>query len=149
MHRKDIVFSFLLIVFIVFTFFRFAKDLKKYFMASASLIITTEKAEYLAGDNLRLKIKNDSGKELCFSTCYPYFLERKEENWERYNYVECKQTNIHNGCIKSEKEKAFELTLPEVEAGLHRLVVPVCSEYKPEEGFKEETEFYSNEFLIK
>jgi len=149
MHRKDIVFSFLLIVFIVFTFFRFAKDLKKYFMASASLIITTEKAEYLAGDNLRLKIKNDSGKELCFSTCYPYFLERKEENWERYNYVECKQTNIHNGCIKSEKEKAFELTLPEVEAGLHRLVVPVCSECKPEEGFKEETEFYSNEFLIK
>jgi hypothetical protein len=118
-------------------------------MASTSFLITTEKTEYSAGDSLRLKIKNKYGKELCFSTCYPYFLERKDKTWQRYSYAECNKINIHNGCIQNNKEKAFELTLPEVQGGLHRIVVPVCFDCDPNENFKAELNFYSNEFVIK
>jgi hypothetical protein len=149
MDRKNIIFSLILIVFIVFTFFRFSKNLKKYFMASASFLITTEKTEYAVGDNLRLKIKNNYGRQLCFSTCYPYFLERKDKTWQRYSYVECSKINIHNGCIQNGIEKAFELTLPRVQGGLHRLVVPFCADCNPDDNFKAELNFYSNEFIIK
>lgn len=149
MDRKNIILSLILIVFIVFIFFRFSKNLKEYLMASASFLITTEKTEYLVGDNLRLKIKNNYGKELCFSTCYPYFLERKDQNWQRYSYVECNKINIHNGCIRNNQEKAFELTLPKVQSGVHRLVVPLCADCDLDENFQPELNFYSNEFIVK
>jgi len=121
-------------------------------MASASFSINIEKTEYQAGDSLRLKIKNNFGKQLCFSTCYPYYLERKVKIWELYPYVECNKDNIHNGCIQDGKEKAFELTLPkkgEIEAGLHRLAIPVCITCSPDQIFYEDLIFHSNEFLIK
>lgn len=152
MSRKDLIVSIILIIFISLIFWQFSKNFKKYseqLIASTSVLITTEKNEYKSGENLKLKITNNSGKTLCFSACYPYFLEKKDKNWESYKYVECNIANTHDGCIDNKKIKAFELTLPQVQEGLHRIAVPVCSNCKLGETFKEEATVYSNEFLIK
>ena len=113
MNKKNIVIYVVLIILIAFIFWQFSKNLKKYIRYSfASVLISTEKSKYLNGESLKLKIVNNSGETLCFSTCYPYFLEKKDKNWETYTYVECDHDNIHNGCIEDGKKKAFELTLP-------------------------------------
>jgi len=151
MNKKNTVIYVVLIISIAFIFWLFLKNLNKYIRYSfTSVFIFTEKSKYLSGENLKLKIENNSGETICFSTCYPYFLEKKDKNWEDYPYVECDFTNTHDGCIEDKKIKAFELTLPkEIEKGVHRIAIPVCKDYKPGEAFKEESIFYSNEFLIK
>ncbi len=156
MDKKDIIFSIFLIILILFTFLRFIKNFQKYLsttsMMNATFSILTERKEYQNGENLKLKITNNTGKKLCFSTCFPYYLERKDEKWKSYPYIECKRDDIHNGCIEDKKDKGFELVLPreeDIEPGLHRIAVPVCVECKEGEVFKEETWFYSNEFIIK
>ncbi len=148
MNKKDVIFSIFLIILISFTFWRFANNFKKY-STTASVSIVTQRKDYQNGEILELKITNNSGKKFCFSTCYPYLLEKKDKAWETYKYVECDRDNIHNGCIENGKEKGFELTLPKSISGLHRLAVPVCSECKEGETFKEESRFYSNEFIVK
>jgi hypothetical protein len=110
---------------------------------------TTDKVEYEKGEVLKLKVKNDSLKKICFSTCYPYYLERKNSNWESYKYEECRSFNGNGHCLEAGKEKSFELTLPSVPAGIHRLAIPVCSDCENETAFVEEKRFYSNEFTIK
>jgi len=151
MNKKNTVASVFLIILIVFIFWQFSKNLNKYLRYSvASVLIYTEKNEYLGGENLKLKIVNNSGGTLCFSSCYPYFLEKKEKDWEGYKYVECDRPNTHDGCIENKEIKAFELALPkEIAVGLHRIVVPVCNNCKLGEVFKEGQRIYSNEFLIK
>jgi len=151
MNKKNTVAHVILIILIVFIFWQFSKNLNKYLgYLFASVSIFTEKAKYSAGENLKLKIVNDSGGTLCFSSCFPYFLEKKDKNWEGYKYVECDRPNTHDGCIEDKKIKAFELALPkEIEGGIHRIMVSVCSNCKLGEVFKEDQRVYSNEFLVK
>jgi len=122
---------------------------KNYALPFGSLSITTDKTEYQPGENLKVKIKNNFGENICFSVCYPYYLDRKNENWESYKYVECRDFNGNGHCIEAKKEKAFELTLPQVPDGLHRLAIPICIGCKDKDTFKENKRFYSNEFTIK
>jgi hypothetical protein len=96
-----------------------------------------------------VKIKNNFGRQICFSSCYPYFLEKKNEKWESYKYAECQKFDGNGHCITAGDLKAFELTLPEGIKGIHRLAVPVCIGCKSQDPFKETTRFYSNEFTIK
>lgn len=121
---------------------------KGYQLQKGEILITTGKVEYERGENLRLKIKNNLEETICFSSCYPYYLQRKNKRWESYKYVECYDFNGNGHCIDAEKEKFFELTLPEVSAGLHRLVLPVCIGCKDAKEFEEDKRFYSNEFWI-
>lgn len=112
--------------------------------------ITTDKAEYEAGGILIVKIKNNFWKSICFSSCYPYLLERLQDGkWGSYQYTECYDFNGNGDCVEAKKEKVFELTLFSVEKGLHRLVLPVCINCKNEKTFREDRKFYSNEFEIK
>lgn len=148
MDKKDKIFFIILIILILFIFWHFAENFKKY-STTASVSIVTQRKEYQSGENLKLKIMNNSGEKLCFSTCYPYFLEKKDKTWQRYPYTECDHANNHNGCVENKKVKAFELTLPNGIFGLHRLVVPVCAECREGETFREESIFYSNDFLVK
>ena len=122
---------------------------KGYQLEKGGISIITDKTEYEAGSNLKVKIKNNFGEQICFSSCYPYLLESKNEKWESYKYIECQKFNGNGHCIKAGDLKAFELTLPQVPEGLHRLAIPVCFDCKSEESFKEEQKFYSNEFWIR
>lgn len=121
----------------------------KNYQTTGSVSIQTDKTEYQPGDILKVKIKNDFRKTISFSSCYPYYLERKSEKWESYNYAECQDVNENWHYIEPQKEKAFEITLPEVSEGLHRLAIPICIGCKEKESFREDKKFYSNEFLIK
>ncbi|GAI12085.1 unnamed protein product, partial [marine sediment metagenome] len=51
-------------------------------------------------------------------------------------------------CIDSRQVKAFELTAPSIEEGLHRLIISTCIGCNLEEVFREDQKFYSNEFII-
>jgi len=142
-----------LIIFVVLilTLFLFIGWLgwKGYQLQKGGISIVTDKTEYEAGGNLKVKIKNNFGKQICFSSCYPYLLESKNEKWESYKYTECQKFNGNGHCIETRGLKAYELTLPQVLAGLHRLVIPVCLGCKDNDLFREDKRFYSNEFLIK
>jgi len=122
---------------------------KGYQLQKRDLSIVTDKTEYESGGILKVKIKNNFGENICFSSCYPYLLENKNENWESYKYAECQKFNGNGSCIEARKEKAFELTLPEAPEGLHRLAIPVCLGCKSEDSFQEDQRFYSNEFWIR
>lgn len=109
----------------------------------------TEKTEYKMGDTIKVKIENNLKKNICFSSCYPYYLERKNGEWESYRYIECPDSDLIESCVNSGEVKAFEFTMPSVGTGLHRLVIPACIGCSPGENFREDQKFYSNEFVIK
>jgi len=112
--------------------------------------IYTDKEEYLEGEVLKVAIGNNSKENICFSSCYPYLLEKKNSNgeWEKYLYAGCEEENIAKDCIESQKIKTFEI-LSEREKGLHRLCLSACIGCKVGEKFREDKIFYSNDFLIK
>lgn len=122
---------------------------KGYQLQEGKILIATDKREYEAGGTLRVKIENTLKKQICFSSCYPYLLENKNENWESYEYIECQEFNGNGHCIKAGDLKAFELTLFEGIEGVHRLAIPICIGCKNEDSFREDKRFYSNEFIIK
>jgi hypothetical protein len=122
---------------------------KGYRLRKEGILIVTDKDEYTAGENLKVKIKNNFGKQICFSSCYPYLLENKNKNWRNYKYAKCQRFNGNDHCIRAGDLKAFELTLPEAIKGVHRLAIPVCIGCKESDTFREDKKFYSNEFTIK
>jgi hypothetical protein len=146
MTKKTSILILILVIIIAISFLWFLWERLK---TPGIVSFTTDKIEYEKGEVLKLKVKNDSLAKICFSTCYPYYLERKNSNWESYKYEECQSFNGNGHCLEAGKEKAFELTLPNVPAGVHRLAIPVCSDCKDETVFVEEERFYSNEFTIK
>jgi hypothetical protein len=119
--------------------------------------ILTDKTEYQQGESLKVNIKNNLIKNICFSSCYPYYLEREKSEpssptriWEIYLYSECDQEDLNEKCIEPGKTKVFEINLLEyIEVGFHRIALPVCAGCKVGEKFKESKRFYSNKFLIK
>lgn len=115
--------------------------------------LITDKTEYAKKETLRITIKNNLKRDICFSSCYPYYLEKKEEKsrkWKPYPYGECGTKNLVEKCLESGGTKIFELNLLLFyNTGSHRIAVPVCFDCKPGEDFKESKRFYSNKFTIK
>lgn len=113
--------------------------------------IATDKGEYETGNALRVKIENNLKGNICFSSCYPYYIQKQKKNgdWENYRYVDCPKENIAEKCVEPKQVKAFELVLPKIEEGLHRLVVLACMGCHFNEEFKEDQKFYSNNFIVK
>ena len=110
--------------------------------------VITEKTEYKIGDIIKVKIENNLKKNICFSSCYPYYLEKKGEEWKSYNYIDCPNSDLVKDCIDSRQVKAFELTVSSLEEGLHRITISACIGCNLEEVFREDQKFYSNEFII-
>jgi len=119
---------------------------------SRQVNVGTDKTEYLKSENLRLTIKNNlkEKENICFSSCYPYYLERKDRKWEFYPYGECQRTDLIERCIEPADSKTFEINLSSwVKEGLHRIRLPICINCKIGDEFKESKRFYSNGFTIK
>ncbi|HHE76771.1 MAG TPA: hypothetical protein ENL27_02215 [Candidatus Parcubacteria bacterium] len=118
--------------------------------ANISAKIITDRNEYKPNDLLKVKIENASDKKICFSSCYPYYFEKKNHSWKLvFNYTQCRKKDIIKKCAEPEKVKAFELSLPKISAGVYRLMIPVCVNCNINEKFKKDKLFFSNEFLIK
>lgn len=111
-------------------------------------VVTTEQ-EYASGQDLKLEIKNSFfNKEFCFSSCYPYFLEREDGAWQSYFYAECLFADEISQCIKPKELRAFLVSLPPVEVGKHRISVPICEGCSFGQSFHETKRIFSNEFEI-
>ena len=111
--------------------------------------IITNAEEYKIGDVLKVKIENNLKENICFSSCYPYNIEKKNGEWDSYLYGDCLDSNLNQNCISSRQVKAFEFVIPLIETGFHRLGISACIGCSVNEAFKEGQKFYSNGFLIK
>jgi len=136
---KIFIIIFLVLIVVVFILSRYLK-----------VKIVTDKLEYKENETPRLKIANNLLANLCFSSCYPYFFEYyKEGQWEGYSYQECKEKDIALDCVSFGRIKAFQLAVPLIKKGIHRIAVPVCKSCAPGDDFSEEARFYSNTFELK
>lgn len=111
--------------------------------------IITDTESYNKGDSLKIKIENNLNKSVCFSSCYPYYFEKKNGEWVDYDYMNCPNGDLPKDCIDSKNTKAFELVIPDVGEGIHRLALSACLGCNFEDSFKEDQKFYSNTFIIK
>lgn len=116
---------------------------------SEEVNVITDAKEYGIGDVLKVKIENNLKENICFSSCYPYNIEKKNGEWNSYSYEDCVGSNLNENCIDSRQVKAFEFIIPSIYAGSHRLVVSACIGCNVDEMFKQGQKFYSNDFLIK
>ncbi len=114
---------------------------------SKGVKIVTQQTEYRTGDSLRLKIDNLLGEDVCFSACYPYYIENKEAGWTADEYSQCFAANLAEKCLAPKEARAFESVLPDLKKGVYRFAIPVCVDCS--EIFEADRWFYSNEFLIK
>jgi len=117
---------------------------------SQKLVVVTDKEEYIDGAALRLKVRSlFFNKETCFSSCYPYFLEKKEEDWRGYKYKSCPFPDRIGKCLSPGEMRAFATSLPDVVPGIYRISVPVCQDCSFGQEFRETSKFYSNNFEIR
>ncbi len=143
---KDILILSFLLVFltiVLISYYKLSNEKK--------IQIITDKNKYSTGELLKVKIKNQSNKEICFSSCYPYYFERKEKGWKAYSYDACLHKDKAVYCLKPNLVKAFQLSIPKkvIKKGVvHRLAIPICVTCKPNNNFKQEEWFYSNKFII-
>lgn len=114
-------------------------------------IVTTSKAEYLEGENPKVKIENNSKKRICFSSCHPYYLESNDGGFKSYGYGNCPKDDIIETCVESSQVKTFELVLDKAKTkkGVHRIAVPACLGCALQDSFRQDKFFYSNEFIFK
>jgi len=140
-----IIIGLLLLIIVAIVSWHFSQGQK----GPKKIIIKTDKTEYLKGETLKIHIKNPLKENLCFSSCYPYYLEKKNNSWKPYSYVDCPKKDIIEKCVKPKESKTFETTLPQVKAGLHRLTISACVGCNIGAEFKENKKFFSNEFLVK
>jgi len=133
-----ILFIFALLAFILFV------------LEKQTLVISLGGENYGNGGELELKLKNYFFmKELCFSTCRPYLLEKKEEVWYGYHYQDCAFPDKIEKCIRPGEKKVFHLSLPELPSATYRIAIPVCDDCCFAQIFQETLRFYSKEFEIK
>lgn len=116
-----------------------------------SISIYTDKKDYAPEASLKVGIKNESNRKVCFSSCTPYEIEvKKGKNWVSITDSSCgSESKLAQYCINSGDKRAFALLLPP-SIGTYRIKVPGCFECSDGQEFKAgEILEYSNEFNIK
>ena len=111
--------------------------------------IITDSKEYGTGDVLKVKIENNLKENICFSSCYPYNIEKESRGWSSYDYENCLDNNLNENCVGSREVKAFELVIPSIDKGSHRLSISACIGCNADQVFQQGQKFYSNNFIIK
>jgi len=113
------------------------------------LDVKIEKSYYSQGESLRLNVKNHLSEKVCFSSCYPYFLEKREDGkWVRYEYSDCPEENVNEICIFPKELKGFKISLDAIEPGVHRVVIPVSDGREEGEEFQEIKKVSSDKFMV-
>ena len=115
------------------------------------VIILTDKQEYESGENLRVKIENNTKERVCFSSCYPYYIQKMngDKQWKDYQYEDCTNDNLVEDCVDSKNVKAFEFTVPRIDQGEHRLIIGACVGCNLRQSFERHKNLISNNFIIK
>lgn len=147
---KVLSYVFLVSVFIVGVFFYYKTENNN--NTSAEIVKAfTEKIKYSQTDEIKVEIENKENKTICFSACYPYKIQVKNNNWNSYSYSECDKEDIVETCINPNQSKAFIIVSNEVflKPAVHRLAIPVCIDCAIGEQFRVDKIIYSNEFEIK
>lgn len=123
------------------------------YQASQNIFIKTDKTEYRQGENPKITIENRFKDNICFSSCYPYYLEENKEDsrFATYDYGACHDPDMSKDCILSGNAKSFELLLADInpDKGIHRIAISACLGCSLEENFKKDKWLYSNEFMMK
>jgi len=112
----------------------------------------TNKREYPVGSELVVSIQNNLGRGICFSECYPYFLQKNggdTGNWQNYEYGKCQDFDAAIDCVQDRGFKEFRLPLEDVDPGLNRLMIPVCLGCQTGDKFNRDTAIYSNTFQVR
>lgn len=118
--------------------------------SSRTIEVKTDGDFYKKRDSVKVEIKNKFwDKEVCLSSCHPYFLERKNGGWKRYDQVKCPSEDRISVCLSPREERVFKTTLPAIGSGVYRLSVPVCRGCNLGTVFFEDGYFPSNEFKIR
>jgi len=111
--------------------------------------IITDNTKYGRGDYLRVRIDNKKEDVICLSTRIPYYFQIKSGvSWQEYNYKNLGDQDLIIKCIDPGKFKIFELVVPSVESGIHRLSIPACISCNLGKAFREDKRFFSNMFII-
>ncbi|MEF8847336.1 MAG: hypothetical protein V5A57_02840 [Candidatus Paceibacterota bacterium] len=119
-------------------------------MNQPTISIEMPKQMYQKGEVTRIRIVNNSPEDICFSTCYPYYLQHKEKEWNSYDYPACPEENLNLPCISPGEKKDFEFTLSDkLKSGVHRIAVPVNKRGEKGQEFKEDKKAYSDPFEVK
>ena len=137
----------ILVIIIIASFLLPVKPEKEELLEGVKIVTNIE--SYNKGDRLKIKIENNLNKSICFSSCYPYYFEKKNGDWVDYDYMNCPNGDLSEDCIDSKNVKAFELVIPNIEEGIHRLALSACIGCNFEDSFREDQKFYSNTFIIK
>lgn len=114
--------------------------------------ITTDKTEYEQGETVKIVVKNNLDKSICFGTCNNYYFEKKNGEWKYYLKKFCEADFIKE-CIKPNETKIFERETIwnsyKIEKGTYRMVIPLCIDCENLGEFREDKVIFSNEFTIK
>ena len=121
-----------------------------FFFDKGGIEVSVDKAEYMEDDEMLVTIKNDFwGKEICLSSCYPYFLQRKADDWSEYKYKDCIFEDKIVECLSPKKTKTFRTSIPSVAQGAYRVSLPFCCDCNLGMIFKEEGRSNSGLFRIR
>ena len=105
---------------------------------------------YSKGEKARVTISNNDAQQICFSTCYPYRLQKKNGDWGSYKYPDCPEENLNLPCVAPNEKRSFEFTLEErINNGIHRVAIPINRGGEEGEKFKEDKQVYSKPFDVK
>lgn len=152
-EKKHKTFKTILLVLLIALFFVFIWLLRNWIVYQNNqfygVAIETDRNRYQEDESLRLKIENDSEDSLCFSSIFPYFLERKEnDKWTLYKYQPLIKKDLIVKCMLAGEVKAFETVLFGTK-GIHRIAIPFCANCQIGEEFKANKIYHSNEFIIR
>lgn len=120
------------------------------FVRSRAVVVRVDDRVYKKGERMQVFLKNRFwDKEVCLSSCHPYFLEKKNGDWSRYRYVDCPSEDRVSICLSPREERSFETSVPSAGSGVHRISIPVCENCNLGTVFYEEDVFISEEFEVK
>lgn len=143
--RKQIFLSLLVVFVVAVLFFGF-----RFLSASGEMRVELNGETYEPGSKMRVSIKNNFfAKELCLSSCYPYFLQKKNGAWQEFSYRECSHQDRVRTCLSPQESRVFETVVPKLFRGVYRLSVPVCRGCGLGTVFQESERFYSDIFKIR
>lgn len=142
---------FLLLIFSIL-FYLYAINKSSSFVDYEELLIKTDKQEYSSEEKAKIIIENISDKKVCFSSCYPFYVQIQDQTKKFYKYEECSFEDVASVCIDPKQKKAFEVDLKDQRilssTNNYRFVISACLSCKLGDRFIKEGLFFSNQFKV-